>query len=173
MDQDALYAQVAAEFGQPLARLAAAYERNPSRRQDLQQELHFSIWRSLAGFRNQCSLRTWVYRVAHNTAATWIRKEQRDRRLDGASLEDLEGLPDSVDVVDAAHETGVWARVHALLHGLKPIDRDVLLLYLEGLKAVEISEVVGISAGYVAQKVHRAQKFLQQQFSGERHDLHR
>lgn len=167
MDQDALYAQAASEFSRPLARLAAAYERNPSRQQDLQQELHFALWRSLAGFRNQCSLRTWVFRVAHNTAADWIRKEQRDRRLDGANLEDLDALPDATDIVDTVHESRVWSRIRTLLDQLKPLDRDVLLLHLEGLKAAEISEVVGISAGYVAQKVHRAQKFLQQKFSGE------
>ena len=55
-DQDALYTRVAAEFGPPLARLAGAYESDSSRRQDLLQELHFAVWRSLATFRNQCSL---------------------------------------------------------------------------------------------------------------------
>ena len=66
LDQDTLYTRVAVEFGMPLARLAAAYELDPTRRQDLLQELHFSLWRSLATFADQCSLRTWVYRVAHS-----------------------------------------------------------------------------------------------------------
>lgn len=55
-------------------------------------------------------------------------------------------------------------KVKDLIEQLKPVDRDVLLLYLEGLKAAEIAEVVGISPGNVAQKVHRAQKYLKAHF---------
>jgi RNA polymerase sigma-70 factor (ECF subfamily) len=91
-DQDALYVAVAAEFGQSLSRLAAAYERDPSRQQDLLQELHFALWRSLAAFGHHCSLRTWVYRVAHNTAATYVRQQRRGRRLRLVGLEDLDEL---------------------------------------------------------------------------------
>lgn len=41
-----------------LARLAAAYEFDRAQQQDLLQEIHLALWRSFAGFRNQCSLRT-------------------------------------------------------------------------------------------------------------------
>jgi sigma-70-like protein len=96
VDQDALYARVAAQFGPPLARLAAAYETDPSRQQDLLQEIHFSLWRSFATFRNQCSLRTWVYQVAHNTSidlrartekkeANAFGKSRRSRRVGSSS----------------------------------------------------------------------------------------
>jgi DNA-directed RNA polymerase specialized sigma24 family protein len=33
------------------------------------QEIRIALWRSFANFDGRCSLRTWVYRVAHNTAA--------------------------------------------------------------------------------------------------------
>ena len=56
-----------AEFGSSLARLAAAYELDRAQQQDLLQEIHLAWWRSFATFRNRCSLRTWVHRVAHNT----------------------------------------------------------------------------------------------------------
>jgi RNA polymerase sigma-70 factor, ECF subfamily len=48
--------------------MARAYEADPSRRQDLLQEVHVAIWRSLLTCDGRCSLRTWVYRVAHYTA---------------------------------------------------------------------------------------------------------
>jgi DNA-directed RNA polymerase specialized sigma24 family protein len=66
-----------AEFGSSLARLAAAYGLDRAQQQDLLQEIHLAWWRSFATFRNQCSLRTWVYRVAHNTAATHVRRQMR------------------------------------------------------------------------------------------------
>lgn len=149
-DQDSLYTRVAGEFGPPLGRLAAAYELEPSRQQELLQELHFAIWRSLAGFRGQCSLRTWVYRVAHNTATNYVRQRQRNRRIRYSSIEELDDLPDDSDIEQRTHVANILARVRAVISRLKPLDRDVLLLHLEGFTAAEIGEIVGISAGYVS-----------------------
>jgi RNA polymerase sigma-70 factor (ECF subfamily) len=171
VDQDALYTRVAAEFGPPLARLAAAYEIDPSRQQDLLQEIHFSLWRSLATFRDQCSLRTWVYQVAHNTASTYVRGQRRRTRMRSISLEDLDELVLQSDVERLVDDAAMRRKIKDLIERLKPVDRNVLLLYLEGLKAVEISDVVGISPSNVAQKIHRARKYLKQHFqSGVRHD---
>lgn len=163
-DQDSLYSRVAGEFGAPLSRLAAAYELDSSRQQDLLQDLHFAIWRSLAGFKGQCSLRTWVYRVAHNAAATYVRQQQRRRRIRSVSIEELDDLADDSDVEYSAHMTDLLARIRVILERLKPVDRDVLLLYLEGLTAAEIGEVVGLSTGNVSQKVHRTHKYLRKHF---------
>jgi len=172
--QEALYARAAAEFGPALARLAAAYEADPSHQQDLLQDLHLSLWRSLATFRNQCSLRTWVYRVAHNTATTYVRQQRRSRRVGFASLEELDNVPHPTDVERSANDAVLLGTIRELVQRLKPIDRDLVLLYLEGLQAVEIGEVVGISPANVAQKIHRARKYLKQQcHSGEQHDEER
>ena len=163
--------QAVAQFGAPLARLAAAYEADPGRRQDLLQDLHFALWRSVAAFRNQCSLRTWVYRVAHNTATTYVRQQRRTRRVHLVSLEELDNLPDKTDVEGSASDAVILGKVKDLIQQLKPLDRDVLLLYLEGLPAAEIGDVVGISSSNVAQKIHRVRKYLKRHFSSrESHD---
>ena len=65
--RDDLYHETISQFGPALARLAAAYEADPGHREDLLQDIHLALWRSLASFGRQCALRTWVYRVAHNT----------------------------------------------------------------------------------------------------------
>ena len=163
-DQDAVYTRVAAEFGPPLARLAAAYEADRSRQQDLLQDLHFAVWRSLATFRNQCSLKTWVYRVAHNTATTYVRKQRRSAQIGAATLEELDDVTADSNVEHLVNDAVVLGQVMELIQRLKPLDRDVLLLYLEGLQAAEISDVVGISAANVAQKVHRARTYLKRHF---------
>lgn len=64
--QDDLYRQVAESYGPALERLACAYEADPEERRDLLQDIHAALWRSFEGFQGRCSLRTWVYRVAHN-----------------------------------------------------------------------------------------------------------
>src|SRR3954464_3647644 len=91
LDQSRLYEEAAVAFGPALARLTVAYERDAHRRQDLLQDIHFSVWRSLATFDGRCARRTWVSRVAHNVATSHA---LRDRRY-GRGLVGLEALDDT------------------------------------------------------------------------------
>jgi RNA polymerase sigma-70 factor (ECF subfamily) len=162
--QDALYTQASAEFGSALARLAAATERDSTTQRDLLQEIHVALWRSFAVFQGQCSLRTWVYRVAHNAATTHVRKSIRNRRDQLMDLEELETVAPAAEADTAADEAATLEQLYMLIRKLKPIDRDVMLLYLEGMDGVGIAEVLGISVANVAQKIHRSKKVLQQRF---------
>jgi RNA polymerase sigma-70 factor, ECF subfamily len=158
------YERTAIEFADSLARLAAAYEFDRAQQEDLLQEIHLALWRSFAGFRNQCALRTWVYRVAHNTATTYVRRQKRSWFSRLVSLEELGDVPGVSDTERSQDESAVLARLRALIQRLKPLDRNVMLLYLEGLSAAAIGEVTGLSPANVAQKVHRIKKVLQRNF---------
>src|SRR3954467_788739 len=57
-----------------------AYAFEHADRQDLFQEITIQIWRSVVAFRGDCSVLTWMYRVALNTAIAWPRKEGRHQR---------------------------------------------------------------------------------------------
>jgi RNA polymerase sigma-70 factor (ECF subfamily) len=162
--QTGWYDRAIAEFGLSLARLAAVYEFDRGRQQDLLQEIHLALWRSFARFRSQCSLRTWVYRVAHNTAATHVRHQKRSGVSRLVSLEELDDLPGQSDAERSIDEAAVLARLRSLIQRLKPLDRDVMLLYLEGASATAIGEVTGLSPANVAQKIHRTRKVLQRHF---------
>jgi RNA polymerase sigma-70 factor (ECF subfamily) len=162
--QDELYARAIAELGPSMGRLAAVYELDRGLQQDLLQDIHVALWRSFATFKNQCSLRTWVYRVAHNAASGFVRRRKRFRREVLMSLEQLEGLPEESDAERLHDETAVIEQVGAIVRQLKPIDREVILLYLEGMDAASIGEVLGVSAANVAQKVHRTKQLLQRYF---------
>lgn len=164
-EQDALYAQAAADFGPALMRLAAATEHDPSAQRDLLQDIHMALWLSFAGYLGQCSLRTWVYRVAHNAAASHVRKSIRQRRDRLMDLEELERNAPAQDGSAAEDEALTRERLHELIRQLKPIDRDVMLLYLEGEDGEAIADVLGISVANVAQKIHRSKKLLQQRFN--------
>ncbi len=56
------------------------------------------------------------------------------------------------------------ARLLRLIRRLKPLDRQIILLYLEGERAVSIAEVTGLSPGNVATKIHRIKRLLRRQF---------
>ena len=166
--QDALYQQAANEFGAALERLAGSYEADRDKRLDLLQEIHLALWRSFERFAGNCSLRTWVYRVAHNVAASHALRHRRAATQPLVSLDDVD-LPAS-DSGDAFDRQQSLERLRAFIRQLKPIDRQIILLYLEGTDAAGIAEIVGISAGNVATKVHRIKKILAGRFGrGERH----
>jgi RNA polymerase sigma-70 factor, ECF subfamily len=57
-------------------------------------------------------------------------------------------------------ERQVLDRIEELIRRLAPLDRQVIVLYLEGMSAAEIAEVTGLSAGNVATKVHRIKRVL-------------
>ena len=165
--RDALYARVVEDFAGALNRLAAAYEVDPQRRQDLLQDICFTLWRSFSKFAGQCSLRTWVYQVAHNTAVTHVARERRHRMRDLYDLEQLEAIPDVRDNERAVDEAQVIEKLQRLIQQLKPLDRQVIVLHLEGLKPAEIAAISGLSAGNVATKVHRLKQFLARHFNVE------
>jgi RNA polymerase sigma-70 factor (ECF subfamily) len=157
--RDRLYEEAVAAFGEALIRLARAYEAQSDRRDDLLQEIHIALWRSLASFTGQCSLRTWVYRVAHNRAIS-LSIRTRDRRARLLALDDIDPPAVAVDLDRALDEERTQDRVHAAIRSLNPIDREVILLYLEDLDAATIAEITGLSAANVATKVHRIKRSL-------------
>src|SRR5512145_3026028 len=119
--QDQRYAEAAAAFGPALERLARAYERDPDRRRDLLQEIHVALWRSLARFDGRCSLRTWVYRVAHNTATSKALRPQTNSPT-------IVALDDSLESIAVANEEETLdrrralERLHDLIRQLRPLD---------------------------------------------------
>jgi len=170
--QDERYVRAAAEFGAALERMARAYEADPELRRDLLQEIHIALWRSLARFDGRCSERTWVYRVAHNMGASHVRRRRRIARQQFTTLDDLSVAtrPSSDNPEIQVADKHAFARLMDLIHALAPVDRQVVLLYLEGLDAAAIGEVTGFSPGAVATKLHRLRAVLAAQFQqGGRH----
>ncbi len=164
LTQDELYEEASKLFGGPVERLARAYEADPEARRDLVQEIHVAMWRSFGTFNNRCSLRTWVYRVAHNVGASHITSQRRTKFQTLVDLEELENLPDANSSADIADRHYALDRLLNLIQRLKPLDRHVILSYLEGLDAASISEITGLSPGNVATKIHRIKNVLARQF---------
>jgi RNA polymerase sigma-70 factor (ECF subfamily) len=161
--QDDLYREAADKFGSSLERLALAYEADPERRRDLSQDIHFQLWRSFQRYDARCSLRTWVYRVAHHVAASHVLRE-RQIFSNLVSLEELEMLPDKRQGQLAADQRIDLERLSALIQQLKPLDRQVIIYYLEEMDAVSIGEITGLSPGNVAMKIHRIKNILARRF---------
>jgi RNA polymerase sigma-70 factor, ECF subfamily len=163
MARDALYAEAAVRFGPALERLARAYEPDAERRRDLLQEIHVALWRSFASFDGRCSVRTWVYRVAHNVATSQVTRRRANVPI-LVTLDELDTAPTADDLERALDQQRGLERLMTLVQRLKPLDRQIMLLYLEDLDAASIGEITGVSARNVATRVHRIKKLLAERF---------
>ena len=160
-----LYEEAIALHGAALSRLARTYELDPDRRQDLLQDIHLALWRSLPSFGGRCSLRTWVYRVAHNVAATHVLRRRRRFDKNLVDLDEVAIPADSPDVGKAVDEARMLARINDLVQRLKPTDREVFVLYLEGLGVDEIAEIAGLSHTNTGTKIHRIKRLLSERLA--------
>jgi RNA polymerase sigma-70 factor (ECF subfamily) len=172
--QDEFYKEAVANYGAALVRLARAWEADPEARKDLLQEMHRALWRSFKTYDARCSQRTWVYRVAHNAATSHVLRSRRGRSVPLVSIEEIEeqgGIADENHSQNSLEQSQILARLYTLIQRLNPLDRQVILLYLEGVDAAAIGEVTGISPGYVATKIHRIKTILAERFrNGGNHD---
>ena len=146
------------QYQAALARLAGAYLDDPADRDDLVQEIAAAIWQALPRFRGDASERTWLYRIAHNTAITVsgrIRRRSRTR----TELDD--GISSPATRIDdqLAHEQ----QRRLLLDRIRVLpeaDRQAIVMHLEGLGNGEIAEVTGATPGAVATRLSRIRERL-------------
>jgi RNA polymerase sigma-70 factor (ECF subfamily) len=151
-DQTGRFAQILAEFERPMRRLCSAYASRDMDRDDLFQEIFLAVWRALPAFRGDASVRTWLYRIAHNVALTW---QARQRRRDAAES------PWSEDAGAATEIDVRRLELKRAIARMPPGDRTLVLLWLEGLSAAEIEDVTGIRAATVAVRLSRIRRGLQ------------
>lgn len=148
------------EFRGGLTRLAASYEPLPQAREDLLQDIYMALWVALPKWRGEASLRTLVYRIAHNRASTHVWKRKRRGTLetiDDVTLPDDTPGPEQTAIAAADRDRLVDA-VRALPLAL----RQPMLLALEDLSHSEISAVLGITENNVAVRLSRARALLRE-----------
>ena len=133
-------------------RLCSVYADAPADREDLYQEIFLGVWRSLPAFRGESSERTWLYRIAHNVALTWQLRDRRRQSRQSALDDDNPPEAKPIDLGRMDLERAVAQ--------LRPADRSLILLWLEGLTAPEIEEVTGVQAATVAVRLGRIRRQL-------------
>jgi len=170
MKRDELYETAVRDFGRALDRLAAGYEADPERRQDLRQDIHFQLWRSFEVFDGRCSLKTWTFRVAHNTAVSYVNRERRKSAM-FVSLEEIEQTASSNDRAPDIDQHRALGQLSQLILKLKPLDRQIMISYLEEMDTATIADITGLSPANVAMKVHRIKNILSRRFVKEQHHV--
>jgi RNA polymerase sigma-70 factor, ECF subfamily len=165
--RDELYETAIGEFGRALDRLAAGYEADPEKRLDLRQDIHFQLWRSFEVFDGRCSLKTWTFRVAHNTAVSYVNRERRNN-TGFVSLEEIELTAPSEDRQPDIDQQRALQQLSEFIRQLKPLDRQIMISHLEDMDTATIAEITGLSPANVGMKIHRIKNILSSRFFEEK-----
>ena len=119
--------------------------------EDLAQEIAAQCWRAFPNYDPARSFSTWMYRIALNVAISWLRIEGPRRRRSVPFDTELHDA--AVNPTDDADDGGRILR--GFIDSQGPLDRALLLLYLEERPNNEIAEILGITATNVTTKINR------------------
>jgi RNA polymerase sigma factor (sigma-70 family) len=144
-----------------LYKVCNSYCRNREDREDLAQEIVVQLWRSFESFDERARFSTWMYRIALNVAISAYRRESARTRY---ILSDEGQLLNAID--EKTHQSDEIQALHRAIAALNPLDKALVLLYLDGNSYQDIAAVLGISETNVATKISRMKQRMRQEFSG-------
>ena len=120
---------------------------------DLYQDVVCNLWTAFPKFRGECSISTWIYRIALNTCISNFRKKKRvPQRTPLSDIQDAFIQPDDL--------TAEINEMYRLIRQLKNLERAIILLYLEEKSYQEIADITGLSLSNVAVKLKRTKEKL-------------
>ncbi len=136
-------------------RLCLGYSNgNKALSKDLAQEVFIKVWENLQSFRNQSSISTWIYRITVNCCLLEFRKKKTVPI--GNHLNHLQ----SAEINFKDHTELQQYRMHQCISKLKPENKSIILLELEGLPQKEIADIMGLSHETIRVRIHRIKNEL-------------
>lgn len=143
-----------------LYKICNSYCRDRDARDDLAQEIIIQLWRTFGKFDERCRFSTWMYRIALNVAISSYRRESTRKRYVISSEEHLLEATD-----DTKNQPEDIRLLYEFIEGLDPLNKALVLLYLDGNNYQEIASVLGISETNVATKINRLKNKMRQELS--------
>ena len=152
-DSEKEFAQLVREHKTTIYTVCYMFSKDKEEVEDLFQEVLIALWRGFNGFRGECNIRSWIYRVSLNTCISAERKKRR--RADSVRLDMNINLFSDTDE-DSRQSQMLRKRIGKL--GV--FDRAIILLWLENLSYEEIGAIVGITAKNVSVRLVRIREQL-------------
>jgi RNA polymerase sigma factor (sigma-70 family) len=140
-------------------KIAYAYCRDATDREDVLQEIAVQLLRSAGRFDHRVSETTWIYRIALNVAISFHRRERR--RRDPRDAADVHALSITAD----APRSDEVETLLECIDGLEPLDKALVMLHLDDADHTTIADVLGISTTNVGTKLHRIKDKLRAAFA--------
>lgn len=127
-------------------------------REDLQQEILIQLWKSYQNFKGNSEFSTWMYRVAINTAITYLKKEKK-------RTNNHTDVPQHFEVQHEDYNSTKDKQLevfYTAVQELKALEKAVIFYFMEGMSHKEIGDNLGLSEGNARVKLNRTKEKIQQ-----------
>lgn len=135
-----------------IVKICFGYAGTKAELDDLHQDALINIWQSLVRFRGDSSVKTWVYRVTLNTCVSTVRRRRESPESDRLELYNV--------IDDSEERRRMVAEMHECIALLSPVDKAIVLAWLDEFSYDEIAEMVGMPRNTVATRLRRAKEKL-------------
>ncbi len=135
-----------------VCRLYFPYE---DEREDVLQEMMYQLWKSYRSFDGRSKFSTWMYRVCLNTVLTYQRKKRAKKE------EPLAPTHHQIAEESAPERDETVRLLFEAIRKLSPLNKAIILLYLENMSYEEIANVTGLTRSNVSVKLVRIKKELE------------
>ena len=148
-----------------IAKVARIYCPDPEDRKDLIQDIVIQLWKSYPKYDKTYSISTWTYRIAINVSISYLRKATTRNKTQRNYLNEEVLMQTENTRIDEKLE-----QLYRFIDLLKPLNKAIIILYLEGCSNKEISEVMGISGTNVSTRKMRIKEELKIYFETTKED---
>ncbi len=118
---------------------------------DLRQEVLISLFKGYRNYRHESSETTWVYKVCINTCLFSLRK--LSQKIKTISLDELPTVHFQDDNNNEWKEKMEW--LYSVITQLNPVEKALILMWLDELSYEEIASNMGIPRNTVASRLYR------------------
>ena len=160
VDEEEIFLQQVEQHRGILHKVAASYSNTRADRHDLTQEILLQLWKAYPRYAADRAFSTWMYRIALNVAISFLRRSTRPIRQT-VPLEEIDReIPD--ETAGPAEPDERVALLQHIITTLDPLNRALLLLYLDDHSYRDIAGILGITETNVATKLSRLKERLRQ-----------
>ncbi len=153
-------------YGDLLKRVAATYEANISKQQDLFQEISLAVWLAMPAYKGNSSFKTYMLRIAHNVSVKHVTNEVKKGNYVDIEQQILEANPS----VEGEKNNEQHIQAAQLMHHVRQLPlqhRELFALLMEGLSYKEIAEMTDNSIANVGMLILRIKQRLTEAMSHE------
>lgn len=143
-----------------IAKICYMYAKSNEESKDLFQESVLNLWRAVNSFRAESKIETWLYRVTLNSCISYMRTQRR-------SIPSESILSISENYFQS-EENRDFEELHSLIAMLNPLDKAIILLYLEERCYEDIAEITGLSPSNVGVRLNRIRKRLKSIYQNQK-----
>lgn len=152
------FSQIIKENEDRLNHLSRVYADRADEQQDIFQEIIIQIWNSLPSFNGEANIDTWIYRLAVNTAISFVRKKETRRDYYSDYKDEKDSQEDTNHLYDDKNEK--LEILYDAISNLNASEKAIITMYLEDFSYSEIAFVTDITENYVGVKLNRIKKKL-------------